>query len=107
MKMILAIIQDDDKRVLMDRLRENKIGATKLKSTGGFLRQGNTTVIIGVEDERVEEALEIISESCKEREIMTTIPPMIEEASLILQSFNVKVGGATVFVLDVEQFKKI
>lgn len=107
MKLIIAIVQDDDSRMLMDRLREREVGATKLNSTGGFLRQGNTTVLIGVDEGRVDETLEIISESCKEREIMTTIPPMVEEASLILQSFKVKVGGATAFVLDVEQFKKI
>jgi uncharacterized protein YaaQ len=107
MKLIVAIVQDEDVRDLMDGLRENNIGATKLSSTGGFLRQGNRTVIIGVEKDRVEEVMQIIAETCREREVMATMPPMVEEASLILQSFKVKVGGATVFVLDVEEFKKI
>jgi uncharacterized protein YaaQ len=107
MKLIVAIVQDEDVRDLVDGLREKRIGATKLSSTGGFLKQGNRTILIGVEDERVEEVMDIIGENCREREITATIPPMVEEASLILQSFQVKVGGATVFVLDVEQFRKI
>lgn len=107
MKLVVAIVQDEDVRDLVDGLREKHIGSTKLSSTGGFLKQGNRTILIGVEDERVEEVMAIIGENCSEREIMATIPPMVEEASLILQSFKVKVGGATVFVLDVEQFRKI
>lgn len=107
MKLIIAIVHDDDAKELIDNLRISKIGITKLNSTGGFLKQGNTTMIIGVDEARVDETLDIISESCREREIMTTIPPMVEESSMILQPFKVKVGGATVFIVDVEQFKKI
>jgi uncharacterized protein YaaQ len=107
MKLVIAIVQDEDARGLVDALKDKKIGATKLSSTGGFLRQGNRTVLIGVEEERVEEVMDIIGENCREREIVATIPPMVEEASMILQSFNVRVGGATVFVVDVDQFRKL
>lgn len=107
MKLIIAIVQDEDVRDLMDGLREKNIGATKLSSTGGFLRQGNRTIIVGVEEERVKEVMQIIAENCRQREVMTTMPPMVEEASLILQTFKVKVGGATVFILDVEHFEKL
>lgn len=107
MKLVIAIVQSEDKHDLIDALKAANIGSTKLASTGGFLKQGNTTVLIGVEEERVDEVLNIISENCKKREVIAAIPPMVEEASLVLESFKVKVGGATVFVVDVEQFKKL
>lgn len=60
MKMIIAIVQDQDSQELADKLVENNFRATKLATTGGFLRAGNTTFLSGVEDERVEEILELI-----------------------------------------------
>ena len=60
MKLIMAIIQDKDSAILSDELVEANVRATKLPSTGGFLRAGNTTFMIGVEDERVDEVLRII-----------------------------------------------
>lgn len=60
MKIILAIIQDKDSNRLSNELIDANIRATKLSSTGGFLKAGNSTFIVGIEDERVEEALEII-----------------------------------------------
>ncbi|HQZ20617.1 MAG TPA: cyclic-di-AMP receptor, partial [Trichococcus flocculiformis] len=59
MKLIMAIIQDKDSAILSDELVEANVRATKLPSTGGFLRAGNTTFMIGVEDERVDEVLRI------------------------------------------------
>lgn len=64
MKMIIAIVQDQDSQELADKLVENNFRATKLATTGGFLRAGNTTFLSGVEDERVEEILELIGGSC-------------------------------------------
>ena len=67
MKLIMAIIQDKDSAILSDELVEANVRATKLPSTGGFLRAGNTTFMIGVEDERVDEVLRIISTNCEAR----------------------------------------
>lgn len=68
MKMIIAIVQDQDSQELSDRLVENNFRATKLASTGGFLRAGNTTFLSGVDDDRVDEILEVIGHTCGNRE---------------------------------------
>ncbi|EGQ4162879.1 cyclic-di-AMP receptor [Staphylococcus pseudintermedius] len=106
MKMIIAIVQDQDSQELADKLVENNFRATKLATTGGFLRAGNTTFLSGVEDERVEEILELIAGSCGNREqLVSPITPMGGSAdSYIPYPVEVEVGGATVFVMPVESF---
>ena len=74
MKLIMAIIQDKDSAILSDELVEANVRATKLPSTGGFLRAGNTTFMIGVEDERVDEVLRIIKTNCEAREQFVATP---------------------------------
>ena len=54
MKLIMAIIQDHIVQDVLNELSENKVRATKLSSTGGFFKKGNTTVLIGIEDEKVD-----------------------------------------------------
>ena len=63
MKMVIAVVSDDDGVALMDALNNEGFGATKLCSTGGFLKAGNTTVLVGTEDEKVDKVLEIIKKS--------------------------------------------
>jgi len=106
MKLILAVVQDQDSNRLLNALMENNFRATKLATTGGFLRSGNTTFIIGTEDNRVDKALEIIRENCKMREqLVAPISPMGGNAdSFIPYPVEVEVGGATVFVLPVDRF---
>ena len=55
MKIILAIVQDKDSNRLANEFIDANIRATKLSSTGGFLKAGNSTFIIGIDDERVDE----------------------------------------------------
>ncbi|MBX5437303.1 MAG: cyclic-di-AMP receptor [Alicyclobacillaceae bacterium] len=106
MKMILAVVQDKDSPKLAQNLVKTGVRATKLASTGGFLHAGNTTFMIGTPDERVSEVLEIIRTSCRSREqIVTPMSPVGGQVeSYVPYPLNVQVGGATVFVLDVEQF---
>ena len=106
MKLILAVVQDQDSNRLSKALVEHNIRATKLASTGGFLKSGNTTFIIGTEDIRVDKALEIIKDNCKSREqLVAPVSPMGGNAdSYVPYPVEVEVGGATVFVLPVEQF---
>lgn len=96
MKLIVAMVQDADAGRLTQRLVERGLGATKLASTGGFLRQGNTTLLIGVEDDRVEEALAAIREVCRRRR--QAVPGSASE---------VEIGAATVFVLAVDRFERV
>lgn len=107
MRLIIAVVQDKDSLKLSDRLIKEGIRATKLASTGGFLRSGNSTFLIGIEDERVEEVLDLIRQSCRAREqLVTPMSPIGNQIeSYVPYPVSVQVGGATVFVLDVEQYK--
>lgn len=106
MKLVIAIVQDKDSQLLRDELVEANIRATRLSTTGGFLRAGNTTFLIGVEDERVEEVLNIIKENCQSREQFTTLPMHLNATldTSMSMPIPVQVGGATVFVVPVESF---
>lgn len=107
MKLVVAIIHDEDAHDLISALSEASIGVTKLASTGGFLRAGNTTVLAGVEAGQVDLVLEKIKENCKVRKEITTSAAMMSEASgFMTMPMEVTVGGATVFVLDVSQHFK-
>lgn len=106
MKLIMAVIQDKDANRLTEALSKENFKTTKLASTGGFLKEGNTTLMIGCEDEYVDEALQIIKDNCSKREQMVApISPMGGNAdSYIPNPVQVEVGGATIFVLPVESF---
>lgn len=109
MKLIMAIIHDEDAFHIMDVLNEKGYSVTKLASTGGFLRAGNTTLICGVEDEKVEELVGIIEKKCKGRRQITSINSsnITSAESYVPYPVEVTVGGATIFVLNVEEFKKV
>ncbi len=107
MKLIIAIIQDEDAGEVISHLNEAKFQVTRLKTKGGFLRAGNTTIFTGVEAEKVDEALKIIEENSKARTQHATLPSQVGAMhGFLLAPIEVKVGGATVFVLDVEKFVK-
>ena len=106
MKMIVAIIQDQDTDNLAFHLREDGFGFTKIGSTGGFLREGNSTMLIGVEEEQVDKVIGIVKETCKSRKRYIDIPvpghiPMGEVQPL--NPIEVVVGGATLFILKSEK----
>ncbi|WP_238655781.1 cyclic-di-AMP receptor [Paenibacillus piscarius] len=107
MNLIIAIIQDKDSNRLSSELVKANFRATKLASTGGFLRAGNTTFLIGVDDIQVEAVLTVIRNSCKVREqLVTPVTPMSGTTDSYLPlPVEVQVGGATVFVLPVERFE--
>ncbi|GEL78280.1 cyclic-di-AMP receptor [Tenuibacillus multivorans] len=106
MKLILAVVQDKDVTRLQDALSEAKFKTTKLASSGGFLKEGNTTLMIGCDDDHVDQALDLIRDNCSRREQMVApISPMGGNAdSYIPKPVKVEVGGATVFVLPVDAF---
>ena len=109
MKLVLAIIHDEDAFHIMDMLNEKGYSVTKLATTGGFLRAGNTTLICGVDDSRVPELTEIIEKQCRSRKQITSVTStqLMGAESFVPYPIEVTVGGATIFVLDVEQFKKV
>jgi len=109
MKMVIAIVQDDDAIDLVDALTEKNFRVTKLATTGGFLKSGNTTLLMGVEATRTQEVIDVIESTCKKRnEVVASPVPFSASTELYMQyPVEVQVGGATVFVIDVDQFVRI
>jgi uncharacterized protein YaaQ len=108
MKFVLAIVQDYD----TDRLLRAAIGvglsATRLASTGGFLRTGNTTVFLGVDDDRVAECLGVIRQSCKTRVDVQSDPGSPEFSDWFAAGVHdVTIGGAIVFIVAIDRFERI
>lgn len=109
MKLVIAVVQDNYADDLIDVLTEAGHGVTKLATTGGFLKSGNTTLMIGVKKEEVEKVISIIKDVCKKRnQVITTPSPVTATTGVYVPyTVEVEVGGATVFVVDVDQFIKI
>ncbi len=108
MKLIIAIVNRDDSANLIHRLNKAGFMSTRLSTTGGFLRAGNITLLIGTDDEKVENVIGIMRECCSQRaEIVSGAAGNYAEHFYTSLPVEVKVGGATVFVLDVEQFIKM
>jgi uncharacterized protein YaaQ len=107
MKLVLAVVQDSDAGRLIEYLTEKKFGVTKLSSTGGFLKSGNTTLMIGVDEERLDELMGIIEKICRPRKQVVTPFPGGHGDAYVPYPIEVSVGGATVFVMNVERFEKI
>lgn len=110
MKLIIAIIHDEDARSVLEELIRKGFKATKLASTGGFLRQGNTTILVGCMDELVSDVIEIIKEKAQTRTsvALSTNTYMAAETGSPVHTvpYEVTVGGATVFVMPIEQYIK-
>lgn len=108
MKLIVAIVQDQDAPSLVEDLTDKDYRVTKLASTGGFLKSGNTTLLIGIEDDHVEDVIKLIEDNCKTREITTSLLTVTMPGdTYIPYPLEVKVGGATVFVLDVDKHIRV
>jgi uncharacterized protein YaaQ len=109
MKLVIAIVQDADANGLIRALGAERIEVTKLASTGGFLREGNTTLLIGVTEENVGRVKEIIAEKCRSRKrfVTPTVPVAEQPEPMLAQPMEVPVGGAVAFVVGVEEFFKV
>lgn len=109
MKLVIAIVHDEDAGGLIEELTNNKYRITKLATTGGFLRAGNTTLLVGTEDEEVEKVIGIIKNNCESRRELVTSPAPVSGTTgvFIPYPIEVTVGGATVFVVDVEKYVKL
>mgnify|MGYP001668498401 FL=1 len=105
MKLVVAIVQDQDVYNLNADLTEAGFRITKLASTGGFLKTGNSTLLIGTEDENVDKCLEIIENDCKSRETTTSMLSVSMPGTIYISyPVEVMVGGATVFLLEVDKY---
>ncbi|HIR11265.1 MAG TPA: cyclic-di-AMP receptor [Candidatus Fimenecus excrementavium] len=107
MKLIIAIVNSEDASAVLSELTRQGFSVTKLATSGGFLRAGNVTMMIGVEEEQVQKALSVIEEFSSQRKQQVPVNSTYIGDSMITVPVEVTVGGATVFVLDVEQFYKL
>ena len=108
MKLVMAIVNTDDSGSVINNLTKNGFRVTKLATTGGFLLSGNTTILVGVEDDKVDSAIEMIKSCSHSR---TQMMPSVADPSvggyIPAPPIEVTVGGATIFVVDVDRFEKV
>ena len=107
MKLILAIVNNDDSQVVSTNLMKEGFSVTKLATTGGFLKTGNTTVLVGVDDEKLQDVLDIINKHSHSRKQLVPATAEFGIGMIPTVPVEVSVGGATIFVMDVERFEKI
>ncbi len=109
MKLVFAIVHDEDGNKVMKELNLHGFSVTKVSSTGGFLKAGNTTLLVGVDEDKVDQVLEIIKNKSKSRKqiINSPIAPIDTSSVFFSNMVEVVVGGATIFILDVEKFEKV
>ncbi len=107
MKLVYAIVNNDDSAIVSSALTKEGFFATKLASTGGFLLSGNTTFMVCTEEENVDKVIDIISQKCKKRTQMVPSSAAYGVGMYSAVPVEVTVGGATIFVTNVERFEKI
>ena len=107
MKLIIAIVHSDDAQGVISEISMAGYSATKLSTTGGFMRSGNTTLLIGVDEEQVDNVIELVGKRARSHKQVVSGFPGRSEGSVSAVPFEVNVGGATVFVVDVDKFVKL
>lgn len=110
MKLVYAIVRNDNEDDVISELTKNRFSITRLSTTGGFLKKGNTTLLIGTEDDQVDQVIDIIKKECGKRQKITVNVPYMSGTAMVnygTMPMNVEIGGATIFVTDVDRFEKI
>ena len=108
MKLIIAIVHERDKMEISDALTEEGYQYTVVASTGGFLKDGKSTLLIGVDDSKVDNVIETIKKTARSREQIVTQPPMDLMAGMgVMSPIKVQVGGAVIFVVNIDRFEHV
>ena len=107
MKLVLAIVSNDDSGAVSSAMMKQGFSITKLATTGGFLKAGNTTFISGVEDDKVDTVIGIISKHSSRRTQIVPTTTTMDAGMYSSFPVEVTVGGATIFVLNVDRFEKV
>jgi uncharacterized protein YaaQ len=109
MKLLIIIVTDTDADGLTRAMIERGLPATKIGSTGGFLRRGNTTLLSGVEEDRVDDVIALVRRLCPVRtELLTiTTAPLAGEMPYLNEPLEVRAGGAVIFVMEIARFERI
>lgn len=109
MKLVIAIVHAEDAGALVDALTDKEYRVTRLQSTGGFLKQSNASILVGVEEAQVDDVLVAIRETCHARQqYINPMPPIMEPGEFYMPyPVEVELGGATVFVVPVDRFERL
>ena len=104
MKLVVAIVHNEDAGALVDALLDKEFRATRVSSSGGFLKRSNATIFLGVE-----EVLSIVRDMCTSRtQVVNPMPPIMEPGEFFMPyPLEVEVGGATVFVVPVDRYERL
>ena len=108
MKLVVAIIQDRDTDAAVDALTKSGITVTRIATSGGFIRQGNTTLLSGVDEAQVTQVIDTLREACHRRKMFMPMASGITDTAYGLHNqIEVEIGGATIFVFDVDRFDQV
>lgn len=109
MKLVIAVVQRQDAGELVDALTERSYRVTRISSEGGFLREGNVTLLVAAEDHTVEPLIRLVREHCHTRtRFVSPMPPVAESGEFYPPSpVEVQVGGATVFVVRASDLQRL
>ena len=107
MKLVIAIINSDDVGTVTRSLTKNGFSSTRLATTGGFLLGRNVTILVGVDEEKVDAVIDIIKEHSHSRKQVITSSAGVGREFQTGMPVEVTVGGATIFVVDVERFQRV
>ncbi len=107
MKLVLTIVSNDDAGKVMKALIKENFFVTKLSTTGGFLMTGNTTLLLGANEDKIDRIIEVIGTYSKTRSKLVPNSIVSEFGMFTTTPVEVTVGGATIFILDVEKFVKL
>jgi uncharacterized protein YaaQ len=108
-KLVVAIVHADDAGPCSAALTDAGYDCTRLSTSGGFLQKGNATLLVGVDDAQVEAVIGVLRSAARSRnEYMNPLPPRTEPSEFFVPfPVEVQIGGATVFVLDVDRVEKL
>ncbi|MBQ9518082.1 MAG: cyclic-di-AMP receptor [Eubacterium sp.] len=106
MKLVMTIISNSDVEKVLSAAAREGYSATKISTTGQFLVDGHTAVLIGCDDDKVERLYAIFKENVKKRTVRSTGVKSTLAGSLLNQEIDVEEHGAVAFTLDVEDFQK-
>lgn len=108
-KLCVLVVSDTDANRLMEQMVEAGFSATKIGSTGGFLRRGSVTILSGVPEADMDRLMELVAEVCHARKEFVPVQtlPFLGDGGFTSEPVEVRVGGAIIFVLDIERFERV
>lgn len=109
MKLVIAVVQGKDAEPLLNALTTNGFRATQINSAGGFLRESNVTLLVGVDERDVDRVRDLVQENCHSRtRFVNPLMPIADVGEFYSASpVEVLIGGATMFVVPVSRYERL